>query len=155
MKITIIKYTTLAILLLMTMGLARCSDKEDNIGGTFDVTLYGKTVPVELIPLAKIPLFVFEKVDDFSMVQIFQGEWNNSTVYITYPVPLSSISSDQQYGVIHDIKGNIISIEQFGQFDKYPPINSIKCIYIRNGNVMTLDGGSDHDGPVYVLTKKL
>ena len=65
MKTTIIKYTTLAILLLMTMGLARCSDKEENIGGTFDVTLYGKTVPVELIPLAKIPLFVFEKIDDF------------------------------------------------------------------------------------------
>ena len=129
MKTTIIKYMTLAILLLMTVGFAGCSDKDENIG----VTLYGKTVPLELISLAEIPLFVFEKVDDYSMVQIFQGEWNNSTVYITYPVSLSSLSSDLQYGVIHDIKGNIISIEQFGQFDKYPPINNIKCIYIRNG----------------------
>ena len=124
----------LLTLLLLTVGFSGCGDKDEKIGGSFDVTLYGKTVPVELISLAEIPLFVFEKVDDYSMVQIFQGEWNNSTVYITYPVPLSSISSDQLYGVIHDIKGIIISIEQFGQFDKYPPINNIKCIYIRNGN---------------------
>ncbi len=34
-------------------------------------------------------------------------------------------------------------------------IADISIGYWMNGNVMTLDGGSDHDGPVYVLTKKL
>jgi hypothetical protein len=80
MKTTINSYMTLAILLLLTMGLMGC-DKDDE--PVKNVYLGGIEVPYRPIPLEEMPNWMREMLSTkgFAIAEICQGEYNGNVVY--------------------------------------------------------------------------
>ena len=61
---TIIKFKTLAILLLLTMGLAGCSKNHDDIiDENTEINIANNTIPLQLKNKDKLPKWLTERIE--------------------------------------------------------------------------------------------
>ena len=95
MKKVVLNYLVIAALAVSAAFQFGCSKKAETNDETVYVYQFGYSVPVSFVSKEKFPEFLRERIDDYlehygekptmgTLVQIFRGKWNKSTVYYEY-----------------------------------------------------------------------
>lgn len=129
---TIIKFKTLAILLLLTMGLAGCSKSHDDIiDENTEINIANNTIPLQLKNKEKLPKWLTERIEElekeplkkWARIRVYQCLWIDTPAYLIYNTLSSCLYCDfyQEDGTLitytEDVKNNA---------------KDWKCVYIIN-----------------------